>query len=153
MPGQRVRIARKNDPGPVARENLERCGEDVAHHAFKIVGGLDRAVDPIHRLQEPYVFAMLGFSSLSLGDVAADAAIAEEAPRLIEHRHPGDGVVNNASVRDGYRALEIAKREVRVDRCPVVAPTLFVEIDMGMFPARLADLRSRERRRIARPLG
>jgi hypothetical protein len=96
---------------------------------------------------------MLRFSALALGDVSTDSPIADEASRWIEHRHAGNGVVDGASVRDRYCPLEIPEWQVRVDRRTVLAPTLFVGIDIGMLPARLADLRSRERRRIARPLG
>lgn len=53
MPRRGVRIKRINEPGPIAGEDPERRTQHLAHHVLDIMRALYRAVDAIHRLQEP----------------------------------------------------------------------------------------------------
>src|SRR4029453_5358668 len=123
-------VARINDPGPIAVEDVERRLEDVAHHAVEVRSPLDRPVDAVHRLQEPQVRLVLPLGALALGDVAADAPVAHEAPDLVERRDAGYGDVARATVRSRPGELEIAEGKVRVERGAVLAPGLFVGLDV-----------------------
>src|ERR1700687_4290255 len=78
--------------------------------------------------------------ALALGDVAADTPVAHEAPDLIERRDAGNGDVARRAVRSRPGELEVPKWEVRVERGPVLAPRLFVGLDVRDLPAGLADL-------------
>jgi hypothetical protein len=139
--------------GAVGLEDIPDLPEHGVDHRLEVVRALNGTVDSVQRLEEPKMRPVLLLGALALGDVPADAAIPDEASRLIEHRDAGNGVPDPAAVRGLYWALEVAEWQVRVDRRPVLAPNLFVGIDVGMLPARLADLGSGERRRVARPLG
>ena len=86
------------------------------------------------------------FRPLALGDVPPDASVADEVPRLIEHRQPRDGHVPLAAIGRRPRELEITERQMGVERLPMLAPGFFVRFQVGHFPARLADLRARSRR-------
>ena len=95
---------------------------------------------------------MLRLGALALGDVAADTPVAHEAPDFIEHRDAGHGDVARAAVRSRAGELEIPEWEVRVERGPVLAPSLFVGLDVRDLPAGLADLGS-GCRRVGQPFG
>src|SRR5215468_6199323 len=86
---------------------------------------------------------MLGFGALAVRDIAADTAVADEAPDLVEHWDARDGDIARAAVRGRAGKLEIPEREVGVERGPVLAPSLFVGLDVWDLPPRLAELRSR----------
>ena len=150
-PGRSVGIARVKQPGAVAGEDLEHRLEDVAHHLLDVARFLHGAVDPVHRLEEPYVRAALRLGELAVGDMAADAAVADEPPEFVEDRHPGNRHVALAPVGRRTRELEILEREMRVERGPVPAPSLFVGLEVRNFPSRLADLRA-GRRRVSEPV-
>jgi hypothetical protein len=53
---------------------------------------------------------------------------------------PETEIVSLAAVRGRSGELEIAERQVRVERGPVLAPGLFVRLDVRDLPAGLADL-------------
>ena len=86
------------------------------------------------------------FGSLAFGDVAPDAAVADEAPRLIEHRQPRDGHIALAAVAGRSSELKITERQMGIERLPVLAPGLCVRLQVRHFPARLTDLGARRRR-------
>ena len=95
------------------------------------------------RLEEPHVLPVLRLGALALGDVPPDAPVADELPGFIEHGHSGHGHVALAAVGGGARQLEIAEGQMRVQHRAVLAPRLFVRLEVRNFPARLADLRVR----------
>ena len=74
--------------------------------------------------------SVLRLGALALGDVAADTAVAHEAPNPIERRDAGNGDVARAAVRSRAGELEIPEWEVRVERRPVLAPSLFIGLDV-----------------------
>src|SRR6267378_3309482 len=49
------------------------------------------------------------FGPLTFGDVPPDAAVADEAPRLVKHRQPRDGHVTLAAVGGRPRELKITE--------------------------------------------
>src|SRR6185436_3235482 len=75
--------------------------------------------------------------ALLLGDVAADAAIAEEAPLGIEHRLAADADVAPRAVGEGAPHQHVAERRARFEHDAVLFPAAF-DLDAG-FPALLAD--------------
>ncbi len=69
--------------------------------------------------------------SFALGDLPAQTAVADEAPRLVEHRQPRNGPVPLAAVGLRARKLEIAEWQMGVERLPMLAPGLFVGLQVG----------------------
>ena len=65
-PRRGLRVARIDQPGPVAGENLEHRFEHVAHHPLEVVGSLQGAVDAVHRLEEPQVRSAFLLGALAL---------------------------------------------------------------------------------------
>ena len=80
------------------------------------------------------------FRQLALRDVPPDAAVAGEAPVFIKDRQPRDGYVALATVGRRSRELEVTERQVRVKRLPMLAPGFCIGLQIGHFPARLAEL-------------
>ena len=74
------------------------------------------------------------------------AAVTGKASRTVEHREPRDGYIALATVGRGPRELEIPKRQVGIECLPVLAPSLFVRLQVRHLPARLTDLRAGRRR-------
>ena len=70
-PRGRVRIARIDEPGSIAGEDLEHRIEDLAHHPLQVVATLDRAVDAVHAFEKAQMGAALFLRELALGDVRA----------------------------------------------------------------------------------
>jgi hypothetical protein len=66
-------VARIDEPGTIASEDLERRPENVAHHPVEVIRSLDGAVDPVHRLEEPQVRAVLLLGMPQIGDVDHEA--------------------------------------------------------------------------------
>src|SRR4029453_19570365 len=95
---------------------------------------------------------MLRPTALAIGEVPPEPAIADEAPALVECRQPRHGHVTLAAVGGGARKLEVPEWEMSVQRGPVLAPSLFVGLDVGDLPAGLADLGS-GRRCVGEPFG
>ena len=83
------------------------------------------------------------FGALTVRNVAPDPAIAHEASSLVKDGQPRHGHVALAAFGGRPRELEIAERQVRVKRLPVLAPAFFVRLQIGHLPARLADFRDR----------
>ena len=123
----------------IAFEDRKHGVEHVVHHLLQVARALNRAVDAVHALEEPHVLPVLVLRALALGDVPPDAPVADELPGSIEHGHSGHGHVALAAVRGGARQLEIAEGQVRVQHRAVLAPRLFVRLEVRNFPARLAD--------------
>ena len=146
VPGSSGASAENTEYHALALEDVEDLAEHVVHHLLEVVRALHRAMDPVHRLEEPHVRAALRFGDLALGDVPPDAAVAGEAARLVEHRDAGNGHVAPATVGRGAGDLEVAERQVRIERRPVLAPRLFVRFDVRHLPARLADFGAPRRR-------
>ena len=142
VPRWSIGIAWVDQPRAVASEDVERRKKDVAQHLLEVLGSLHGAVDAVHRLEEPQMRPVLRLGALALGDVAADTAVAHEAPDLIERRDAGNGDVARAAVRSRAGELEIPEWQVRVERGPVLAPSLFIGLDVRDLPAGLADLGS-----------
>ena len=90
-PGGGVRVARIEEPRPVAGEDFEHRIEDLAHHAFRVVASLDRAVDAVHRLQKPQMRPALVLGALALGQVQNErdglGACVIERRSAYEHSH------------------------------------------------------------------
>jgi hypothetical protein len=80
------------------------------------------------------------------------AAVTDKAPHRAEHRQPGDRYIALTTVGRGPRELEIPERQVGIECFPVLAPSLFVRLQVRHLPARLADLRP-GRRRIRQTFG
>src|SRR4029453_11394235 len=152
VPERSIGIARVNQPRAVASEDVERRKKDVAQHLLEVLGSLHGAVDAVHALQELEIAPVLRLRALALGDVAANTAVAHEAPDLIERRDAGNGDVARASVRSRAGELEIPEWEVCVERGPVLAPSLFIGLDVRDLPAGLADLGA-ACRRVGQPFG
>ena len=152
VPGRSIGIAWVDQPRAVASEDIERRKKDVAQHLLEVLGSLHGAVDAVHRLEEPQMRPVLRLGALALGDVAAHTPVAHEAPDFIERRDPGNGDVARAAVRSRPGEFEVPEWEVRVERGPVLAPGLFIGLDVRNLPAGLADLGS-ARRRVGQPFG
>jgi hypothetical protein len=88
-PRRSIGIAGIDQPRPIAGKNIENGIEYVAHHLFDVARCLHGAVDAVHALQELEVAPVFRLGALALGDVAADTAVAHEAPDLIERRDAG----------------------------------------------------------------
>src|SRR4030095_2930187 len=152
VPGSSIGIARVDQPRAVASEDVERRKKDVAQHLLEVLGSLHGAVDAVHALQELEIAPVLRLRALALGDVAANTAVAHEAPDLIERRDAGNGDVACAAVRSRAGELEIPEWEVRVERAPLLSQSLFFGLDVRDLPARLSDLGSAYRR-VGQPFG
>jgi hypothetical protein len=50
-----VRIARVNEPCPVASEGRQHDIENIAHHVVKVAAPLDGAVDPVQAFEGPHL--------------------------------------------------------------------------------------------------
>jgi len=101
-------------------------------------------------MAQPLCFGQVSFTALerlfgflTLGDVAPDAAIPDESPRLVEQRQPGDGDVSLAAAGCRPRNLEIAEGLVGISDFAVLAPSLGAGLDERQFPRRLADFAAR----------
>ena len=83
---------------------------------------------------------VLGLGELALGNVPPDAAVADEAPGF---RTPAfrNGHVALAPSGAG-RASSKSRKGKCVQRRAVLAPPVFVRLQVRNFPARLADLRA-----------
>src|SRR6478735_3062516 len=92
------------------------------------------------------------FCPLALGNVPRDAAVADEAPRLIKHRQARNRYVALAAVGGGSRELKVTERQVGLEGLPVLAPGLRVRLQVRHFPPCLADFRAR-RRRVCKAFG
>src|SRR6202043_3587168 len=90
--------------------------------------------------------------TFAIGDVPADAAVTDEAPRLVKYRQPRDGDVALSAVGRRPRVLEITERQVGIEGLPVLAPGLCVRLHVGHFPPRLTDLGA-WRRRVSNAFG
>jgi hypothetical protein len=152
VPGRSIGIAWVDQPRAIASEDVERRKKDVAQHLLKVLGSLHGAVDAVHRLEEPQMRPVLRLGALALGDMAADTPIPHEAPDLIERRDAGHGDIARAAVRSRAAELEIPEWEVCVERGPVLAPSLFIGLDVRDLPAGLADLGA-ACRRVGQPFG
>ena len=91
-------------------------------------------------VQRIVLFLQPFLGALALRDVLADAPVADEAPSFIEHRHSRNGEIVLAAVRRRTRQLEVAEGQVRVQHRAVVAPRVFVRLEIWNLPARLADV-------------
>ena len=67
------RVAWVDEPGSIAGEDLERRLEHLAHHLVELIGSLDGAVDPVHRLEEPQIRAVFLLGMPQIGDVDHEA--------------------------------------------------------------------------------
>ena len=105
----------------INRRNADRSG--LEHRSPALFGRAQRRLGP-----------------LAISDVPADAAVADEAPRLVKYRQPRHGDVALSAVGRRPRVLEITERQVGVERLAVLAPGLGVRLQVGHFPARLTDL-------------
>ena len=76
---------------------------------------------------------------LAIGDTPRDAAVTREAPALVKHGQSRDGHVALAAIAARHRELEIAERQVGVERLPVPAQGLRVRLQVGQCPGRLAN--------------
>src|SRR5258706_4758844 len=85
------------------------------------------------------------FCPLALGDVPRDASVADEAPRLIQHRQARDRYLALAAVGGGSRELKVTERQVGLEGLPVLAPGLRVMLQVGHLPPCLADFKARRR--------
>ena len=101
-----LRIARIDQPRPIAIEDRKHFVEDVAHHLLEVVRALDRPVDPIQAFEEPEMGAAFLFRALALGDVDHDAAQAACAAFL---QHDGHQVSHpdDVSVCRNHAVLEV----------------------------------------------
>ena len=66
-PGGGLRIARIDEPSPVAFEDRKRYAENVAHHLLEIVCLLNRQIDPIHAFEEMQIGLKPSIDVLALG--------------------------------------------------------------------------------------
>src|SRR5208282_4781792 len=80
------------------------------------------------------------FIALALADVAADTAVADESSGLVKRGHAGHRHVPLAPFRRRARKLEVAEREMGIERRAVLAPGFLVRLEIRNLPARLADL-------------
>ena len=87
VPGSSGASAENTEYHALALEDVEDLAEHVVHHLLEVVRALHRAMDPVHRLEEPHVRAALRFGDLALGDVAARRPGSPESDRL--RRTPG----------------------------------------------------------------
>src|SRR5205085_1632462 len=78
--------------------------------------------------------------AFAIGDVSADAAVTDEAPRLVKYRQPRDGDVALSTVGRRPRELEITERQVGIEGFAVLLPSFGIRLQMRHFPARLTDL-------------
>ena len=90
------------------------------------------------------------FYPLSLGDVPPHAAVADETSRFVKYRQPIDRHIALATVGRRPRELEIAERQVGVERLPVPTPAFCIGLEIGHLPSRLANLGDR---RLGKRLG
>jgi hypothetical protein len=65
--------------------------------------------------------------------------IAQEATVFVEDREPGDGHIPPPAAGRRAGKLEIAERQMRGQRRTVPAPRLLVRLEVGHFPAGLAE--------------
>src|SRR5258706_16443051 len=110
---QAARVAVEHEHS--AEQEAAGLDRDLARARKDLVGGLRpehrlvrRAEGGVHAPQTRHF--LLG--ALALGDVAADAAIAAEAPRLVEHRLARERQPDAAAVLRETLHLEIVERLV-----------------------------------------
>ena len=85
--GRARRVARVDEPRPVAAEDLQHRVEDVAHHLLEVVRPLQGPVDQVQGFEEPQVGQTILFGTPALGDVAGEDGDADD--RTV--RSPGRG--------------------------------------------------------------
>jgi len=149
LPVLRVKEVPHGKPDQFLDREAELLGAERIHRhdgAGHIDHEVHRRIVFENRLPLLLAFPQRCLGSLAFGNIAPDPAIAGEAPCLIERRQPRDGNITLVAIWRRPRELEIAKREVGVERLPVCAPSLRVRLHVWHFPARLSDLRPRRRR-------
>ena len=136
---------------------------EIHEHAGDLVALAPRALDRLlerrrkaHAVGEPGQRIAVGergdalARERDLGDVAPDAAIAEEQALRVVARLAAHREVARGSVRQPARDLEVAERQPALKRCPVRLPAGLVGAHRSELPRRLAKLSIADRRGVAR---
>ncbi len=121
-------VAEKTHP---AVADLQLPGEDIEVPLGE-VAAVERALQPVPRPRQRALGAAL------LGDVAADAAVAEEAPVRRDERAPRDDVHLARAALVGARDLEVEERLLALQALEVRLQRARLHLYAGQLPEALA---------------